>query len=226
MNFLKNYVGFSWRMNRAKFFWYSIMLIFVIWVGISLLGKTMPTNIFIIWIIFQVLAIYPNLSLTIKRFHDMNQNGIWFIPVYIIYLILYNIIPMYSEIYVLTYIFYAFVLINAVIGVMLIFVPGTIWENRYGKDLIARKGKNQEENKKKRTWWRILALSIPLVMVFWLLVSLVFYILWAITTDPTQAVQWATLFSVIQNVINRLLWILGLLSIPGTIIGIILLTKK
>lgn len=230
MSFKQIFFSFQGRLPRAKFFFFSILISIAVFIMTFILWMIVPNYAPVIWILCSILFIYPYLALAIKRFHDMNQKGIWFMPVYTIFAILSWAITIYPEMQIITYIYYAFLLVVGVVGLSLIFTSGTVGENQYGKDPIDRTKTNPTENitnnKAKRRWWRILALSIPWLAILWLIVSVIFYILWAVTADPTQAIQWPTLLVVIKSFINRLLWILGLLSIPGTIFGIILLSRN
>ena len=77
----------------------------------------------------------------------------------------------------------------------------------------------QEENKTKRIWGRILALSIPIVAIIWLIVSIVFYIISVSTWG------WSELLFTVKEFINWILWILCILSFFFTIRWIIILCK-
>lgn len=230
MSFWQILFSFQWRLNRAKFFWNLIILwliqiamLLVLWMVIWLV---FPGYMDVATSVGSLLFVYPILALTTKRFHDMNKNGKWFMPIYIIYMLLIPIISFYPEVMIINYISYALMFIVAITWLILIFKQWTVWENKYGEDLVIRTEENNENNKKgKRVLWRVLALSIPIIGMIRLIVSLVFWLLWA-STDPTMMVEWWSLLLVIKSFLNRILWILWLLSIPGTIIGIILLTKN
>ncbi len=78
----------------------------------------------------------------------------------------------------------------------------------------------QEDNKTKRIWWRILALSIPIVAIMWFIISIIFYIIGASTWG------WSELIFTIQKSINWILWILCILSFFFTIRWIIILSRS
>ena len=78
----------------------------------------------------------------------------------------------------------------------------------------------QTNSKTKRIWWRILALSIPIVAILWIIIALIFYIIGVSTGGGSE------LIFTIKNTINWILWILWLLSIFFTIRWIVILAKS
>ena len=78
----------------------------------------------------------------------------------------------------------------------------------------------QENNKTKKVWWRILALSIPIIWITWLIVSLIFYIIGVSTGG------WSELMFTIKKAINWMLWILCFLSFFLTIRWIVILSRS
>ena len=83
------------------------------------------------------------------------------------------------------------------------------WDNSFEKK---RTRKNNF-----RPW--ILALNRPILMWVRLIISLIFRVLWVLDV-------WGELFIVIKTCINRLLWIIALLWIPGTVVWIVMLVKN
>ena len=92
-----------------------------------------------------------------------------------------------------------------------------IEEKEFNNEVLEAK---QENNKTKRIWWRILALSIPIVAITWLIISIIFYIIGASTWG------WSELMLTIKKSINWILWILCFLSFFFTIRWIIILSRS
>ena len=112
-----NIFSFSGRLNRAKYFWYSVLLwvIFVVLILISslLISKYVSSGLGIVLsIIFYVLLVILEASLVVKRFHDLDRPGTHF------WLLL---IPIY----------------NIYLSLVLLFQKGTAGENKYGPDPLA-----------------------------------------------------------------------------------------
>lgn len=122
-------------------------------------------------------------------------------------------------------------LIN-IVSLVLIFVPWEKWENKYWTRewCINGTSKNKlSENtkRKRRLRWRILALNLPIIGLVWLIVSIIFRLLWVVAIGAYDSWSyWTPLIEVIKSFINRMLWILALLWIPGTVIWIIMLIKN
>ena len=79
--------------------------------------------------------------------------------------------------------------------------------------------KQEKRSKTKKIWWRILALSTPIVAIIWLIISIVFYII------SVSIWGWSELMFIIKKSINWILWILCILSFFFTIRWIIILCK-
>lgn len=77
----------------------------------------------------------------------------------------------------------------------------------------------QGSNKTKRIWWRILALSIPIVCTIWLILSMIFRLI-------NASGWWSEITVTIKNFLNRILWILAVFSLFFTIRWIIILCKS
>lgn len=92
-----------------------------------------------------------------------------------------------------------------------------IEEKEFNNEVLEAK---QENNKTKRIWWRLLALSIPIVGITWLVISIIFYIISASTWG------WSELMFTVKKSINWILWFLCLLSFFFTIRWIIILCKS
>lgn len=79
-----------------------------------------------------------------------------------------------------------------------------------------------EKKKKASKWWRVGVFSLPLVWVLWFIVSLVFWLIVA-SSEPTGDLYF---LNVVRWSINWVLWVLALISLPLTIVSIIMLARK
>ena len=222
--------SFKWRINRAKFFWYNLLLWLIVWVlspvlSIIFIWDVTSNSAQIITILFSCLILYPSVALIIKRFHDINKKGYWYVPVYSLSSIIIPFVYIYIVTQVVLYTQIALWLVVLVVSLILLFKKWTVWDNKYGEDPIAEYNATPDDKKKKsptRHW--LLALNHLIIWALWFIVSIVFWIVWAaawpeVVTEPG-------LIEIIKSFINRGLWILSLIWIPGMIVGIVLLVKK
>ncbi len=225
--------SFKWRINRLKYFWYSMLLAWMIFVLAILwwiifwiiFAWDIFANEHVISLVVWILVSYPALALTIKRFHDLDRNWLWYIPIYLISSIIIPLITIFSIVQTTYYLEIVLWVISLAIGLVLLFNKWTVWINKYGEDPIAEYNAIPDDQKKKsptRHW--LLAFNLLIIWALWAIVSVVFWIIgwvwWSeIITEPG-------LVDVIKSFINRGLWILSLIWIPGMIVGIVLLVKK
>lgn len=115
----EDYFSFNWRINRKTFLIRNIVLFLTIAI-LTLLQfflkdfKTPSLSlIFVHFLLFFccIFILISQVSLSIRRFHDLNKNG-WFI--------LLGIIPI----------------INFFIMIYLYFFKGTVGLNKFGEDII------------------------------------------------------------------------------------------
>ena len=109
------------RLNRWRYFtrsiWLlvpSVILIFM-FLGSSSNGQThsnASTSLIAVLIVYELIGIVPGVMLGIRRLHDLNLSG-WF---WLIFLVPY---------------------VNIVFGLYMIFAPGTVGSNKYGPDPLA-----------------------------------------------------------------------------------------
>ncbi len=108
--FYKNYVKFDGRSSRSEYWWpqlYFILLYVVILAG-SVLGETIGGILALIIGLIILASIIPAISVTIRRLHDNDKSG-WFF--------LLTLVPIVS-----LYILY------------LCIIKGTDGPNRFGPD--------------------------------------------------------------------------------------------
>jgi len=103
--------SFEGRINRAKYWGYSVLLILVVCIG---LGLDMVTTgeLGVFYIITAVATIWPSIAIAVKRCHDRDRSG-WFVLV--------SLIPLVSIWYLIE------------VG----FLRGTSGSNQYGPDPLA-----------------------------------------------------------------------------------------
>lgn len=116
---IRHYTDFNGRTKR-KDFWMFMLVNFIIVVSALLLGLIILTLtidgffayivmiiMFILSIIYSGFILFPLLSISVRRLHDQDRSG-WFI--------LFNVIPWIGNLAV----------------VILMALPGTPYDNRYG----------------------------------------------------------------------------------------------
>ena len=85
----EKYVTFSGRASRSEYWWFllSTMLVPLVLVGIAMLGTDFETGqpsvlsmiAFGLAGLYYLAVILPLLSVTIRRFHDRNLSGWWYL---------------------------------------------------------------------------------------------------------------------------------------------------
>lgn len=142
MDFPKVYFSFSWRINRLRFFLYSlligIIISFINYILDMLLGDT-GLGAFIIQTFIALLYGYFYFALMFKRFHDMNQKWLYIIPIYIAIIVVSILVSLYPTAQFLSYILYLALLIGLLVGLTLLFTKWTVWPNKYGPDPLEKK---------------------------------------------------------------------------------------
>lgn len=229
---IKSLFSFEWRINRAKFFWYGLLvsllsILLEEWLHLVFIVQNNLTEsiIFLIGLLF----LYPTLALIVKRYHDKNQKGLWYI-IWLFSLSIINLINISYWSQIVNYIIMGLWLVLFIAYLDLLFTKWTVWNNKYGEDPIAEYNKNLDREtidgskKKRKTRHWLLALNLLIVWVLWLIASVLFWIVWSVWWAEVS--QEPGLIEVIKQFVNRGLWFLSLLWIPGTIVGIVLLIKN
>lgn len=103
----KNWKKFKGRANRSEFWFftlfYFIITIILTFIDVSLLGYNPydPTSFQLLEDTFNLVALIPSLSLTVRRLHDVNKSGwnmLWILTIIGIFYVLYlNIIKGSKE---------------------------------------------------------------------------------------------------------------------------------
>ncbi len=125
-SFYKRYVDFSGRSSRSEYWWVQLFYILtiiiltlplIIAMASSPNGKLSDSNMFWIFpvVVFILAGIIPMIALTVRRFHDQDKSG-WFF--------LLNFIPSVGGIIVLVF----------------MCLKGTAGPNRFGHDPLGTAG--------------------------------------------------------------------------------------
>lgn len=130
----------NWRLNRAPFWGYSILVWLLFFLFITLISAlflsswnntSMDTVTWpwlaisgILFLILYVIMIWINTAISVKRLHDLDKT--W-------WMILLSFIP----------------LINIYIAILLWFIKWTEWKNQYGEDPLWNNWANENITKSK-----------------------------------------------------------------------------
>ncbi|MCC8380607.1 DUF805 domain-containing protein [Xenorhabdus sp. PB30.3] len=76
---LKNYADFSGRARRKEYWMFSLFNMLAL-LAVCILGAILGETIGLILIVLYVLITFiPSLAVTIRRLHDTNHSGWWFL---------------------------------------------------------------------------------------------------------------------------------------------------
>ena len=110
---LKNYAVFNGRSNRSEFWYFTLFYLISVILAIVLdnvLGFVFDNSPYgIIYVIFVLATLLPNLAVTVRRLHDLDKSGWW---------IFIGAIPFIGSIWLL----------------ILLAMAGTNGPNKYGPD--------------------------------------------------------------------------------------------
>lgn len=123
---------------------------------------------------------------------------------------------------------FTFLNILSIVHLILIFIPGQAHENAYWwREWCSwQSNLSNAQKKKQRTWWRILTLTLPAIMVLRIITSAIFRIIGAPTTwGFGWTVDGTSIITVVKSFINWILWLISLFWIIGLPIGIVLLVR-
>jgi uncharacterized membrane protein YhaH (DUF805 family) len=103
---LKNYVGFSGRARRAEF-WQFALINLVILIALDVIG--LVAKFPLLGGIYALAVLLPGLAVTIRRLHDTDKSGWWYLIV---------LVP----------------LVGAIVLLVFTATEGTRGPNKYGAD--------------------------------------------------------------------------------------------
>ncbi|OTA20804.1 membrane protein [Xenorhabdus beddingii] len=80
---LKNYAEFSGRARRKEY-WMFYLFNIIVCVALFILGTAIDDVAgFILIIIYGVLTLIPGLAVVVRRLHDTNHSGWWFLLTFV-----------------------------------------------------------------------------------------------------------------------------------------------
>lgn len=85
----ENYCGFTGRASRSEYWWFGLFCFaanIVLTYGLMIFGA--KVGVYASWL-FQLAVLLPSLGLAVRRLHDINKSGWWF---------LINLIPLVGNI--------------------------------------------------------------------------------------------------------------------------------
>ncbi|MBX4956077.1 DUF805 domain-containing protein [Rhizobium lentis] len=125
---LKKYVAFSGRASRSEYWWFALFYVLALFplaiLAFALailfsggLGAASPIHYtVVIWMVFTLAVLLPLISLQIRRFHDRNISGWWFLALFILSFVPYVVLVTFPVIIVIS------------------MLPGTEGPNKFGAD--------------------------------------------------------------------------------------------
>ncbi|PHM44543.1 membrane protein [Xenorhabdus mauleonii] len=83
LNVLKNYATFSGRARRQEYWMFYLFQIIVIF-ALTLIGSIIDESLgAVFYVIYAVATLIPSLAVTVRRLHDTNRSGWWFLLVFV-----------------------------------------------------------------------------------------------------------------------------------------------
>jgi uncharacterized membrane protein YhaH (DUF805 family) len=90
---IKNYVNFKGRASRSNY-WFFVLFNILFSIAAVILDAVIGISLF--YPLYILFALLPSISVTIRRLHDINKSGWWY---------LIGIIPIVGAIWLLVYFF-------------------------------------------------------------------------------------------------------------------------
>jgi len=78
--FFQNYINFSGRSNRGEFWWAYLAIIIISIVTIVIDAVTGVPVLNMIW---SLATLVPGIAMGIRRLHDINRSGWWYLLVFV-----------------------------------------------------------------------------------------------------------------------------------------------
>ncbi len=122
--FTEKYFVFKGRSNRKEYLSFLIFDKSVLFFMAILAKVTTSKVIIIISAIYFVLSTLPSISLTIRRFHDLNLSGWWCVMLTLIGVLVISFIPQNT-------ISTAILCVLIMVAILIIFKKGTPRTNKY-----------------------------------------------------------------------------------------------
>ena len=134
---LKHLFGFSSRSNRTEFlFWLFIfgIISFIIGQGMNLSSAPMQLLWRNISLLFSILIGWLVLTLLIRRLHDCNYSAWWIVGWWLATSIIALAVSVVAIMGLISFVSFAygFFALNLIVTLILLMLPGTKGENRFG----------------------------------------------------------------------------------------------
>ena len=113
------YFKFSGRASRKEYWIFSITIFFMLYF-LSFF------QFYYLYFFTLFIVIIPDLSLDIRRLHDINLSGWWLVIVYIVLYLICFLVSIYTNSFQIDLLFY---LISILLGI----IPSTPTTNKYGE---------------------------------------------------------------------------------------------
>ena len=104
---LKNYATFTGRARRKEF-WMFALCNFLISFVLGIFIRFVPV-LLVLSLLYSLAILVPSLAVTVRRLHDTSRSGLW---------ILISLVPLIGSIWLL----------------VLMFLDGTVGDNKWGPD--------------------------------------------------------------------------------------------
>lgn len=134
---LKHLFGFSSRSNRAEFLFWLVMLVIICLPVSSLLQSAGQGNMLALLAqqILSIIICWFDCALIARRLHDFDWSGWWALLVVLglPFLIIIGIfVVLFTRTISFSFVMGVFVVIYAILNLVLMIIPGTPGENRFG----------------------------------------------------------------------------------------------
>ncbi len=83
--FFKNYTNFQSRSRRSEYWWpvLFMMIVYIPLYLIALSGTFLAGIAGILYVLFALAVTIPGIAVTIRRLHDLDKSGWWYLIVFI-----------------------------------------------------------------------------------------------------------------------------------------------
>ncbi|MBB4482494.1 DUF805 domain-containing protein [Rhizobium etli] len=149
----QKYATFSGRASRSEYWWFGlfyVLALFPLAILATVLafltsggGAPSPAHYTVaIWMLFTLAMLLPLISLQVRRFHDRNISGWWYLALFALAFIPYaifhdrNISGWYLALFALSFIPNA-MLLTAPVTIVISLLPGTKGPNKFGPDPLS-----------------------------------------------------------------------------------------
>lgn len=131
-NTCKKTIDFKSRSSRREYFYYYIMLVFIglLWLPLQYLNS-ISAFITLGLLFFKLFIWLSGISLNIRRLHDANFSGKWYILYLVLFFVAYFFIILVNKeiVYAIITLSYATIILQVI---AFIFFKGTPGPNKYG----------------------------------------------------------------------------------------------